>query len=298
MTYGLCNTIAPDTYYISEDGRCFKSKSVSNLVACTGTNCMNNLLDYSGTNKIIYVENNLLSCLDTEETRYLNFLALNFDASDLTTLFQDTAGTIPAKNIGDNIGRWNTTSLTKYSTYAYVDYTRHSAPKLETFTSGTIGLNFYPSVSSYMVWEVKLSRVYNATCIIVFKQTRSENVGHIINSDRSWLSLNENVVEFIYTNNSPYAYKFPINYPIIYIVIGNNTTSITRCYIYANQLMQQISPDLAYSSSLRTWKMATLGGYRADNNFILAEIKLFSKVMPFTELSTECEALRIKWNIP
>jgi len=69
LTYGLCNTIAPNTYYISEKGKCFKSKSMADLVPCTSTNCMNNLLDYSNTNRIQYVEDNLTSCDTSYDTR-------------------------------------------------------------------------------------------------------------------------------------------------------------------------------------------------------------------------------------
>lgn len=302
LTLNTCNVIAPNTYYILEDTRCFKSKGINDLTTCTSENCMNNLSDYTKTNKIEYVDANFTSCIDGDETRILNPLVLHFDTSDLTTLFKDRAGTDPATSINDNIYRWNTTSSSKISTYGYVkDYYNYS-PKLSQFTEGTIGLDFGTSTNQIsLFFEPKLSGVSNITCFYVFKITQNGDIGHILNSNRSYLRSGSQVIECMYTSDTAYNYSFRSFIPIIYVITGNSRTLKTNCYIYNNGLVA-ISPDLTYSTMFKTWSVATIGRawlYGDNTNyFIVSEIKIYNYVMSESTILTECAALKTKWNIP
>lgn len=68
-SFGMCNTIASDAYYIliDDEDRCFKAKS--RITNCS--DCMQRLPEFSKRNRIASVDNNFESCNPSIDTRFL-----------------------------------------------------------------------------------------------------------------------------------------------------------------------------------------------------------------------------------
>lgn len=67
ITNDTCTSIAPNSYYITNDNRCFKSVDKPTICA---TGCMDQLLTFNASNKSTTFGNNFISCSLTAETRF------------------------------------------------------------------------------------------------------------------------------------------------------------------------------------------------------------------------------------
>lgn len=231
-------------------------------------------------------------------------LITQFDSSDLSTLFQDTAGTIPVTTVGQVVRCWKSTSQSKIS----VNATASSAnAKLATFTTGTSAIDFNPLYNDGTVYTYthNLSAYSNASYIAVFYLTLDSVIGHVLSNGDALLAESGNVHESFYTNvaganggRTAYSYVMPIGVPYIYAVTANSTTSKTKCYRYTTSLTQ-ISPDLPYGTLYKTTTTKYLGLVHntSISYFKLAEIKIYGSCIPDSMIVSECEALKTKWNI-
>lgn len=304
LTMDICNTIAPDTYYIADGGVCFKSKSANELITCITGNCMNNLQDYSKTNKVQFVEDNMISCDPLRETRFIISLVIHFDASDLTTLFKNIDCTNVVTRVGDSIGCWKTTSDSALAVNAISQNGSNS--RLSVFTPGTSAVDLRPDLGNgtWFKYNCDISSVNNVTNILVLIRTSKERTGHPLNFGTAWFDERDGVVmENFYTNaalwsRTVYNYRFPYKVPIIYVVTANYETLKTKNYRYITSLAQ-ITPDLPYGTEFKTRNPKIFGLEGSTyNNFMIAEMKLFNRILSDGEITNECKSLITKWNIP
>lgn len=230
-------------------------------------------------------------------------LITQFDASDLSTLFKDTAGTIPVTAVGDVVGCWKATSQ---SPIAAVATGVNLNSRLATYTTGTTSVDFAPSGNFvYFTFGTtfNISAYYNATYIAILYRTTASDTGHFINMAGAWLESGGDLYECFYTNSaldyggrSAYTYTIPNGVPFIYIVTANVASAKTKCYRYTTSLTQ-VSPDLPYGSNYRT-NTKTLGANFTTTFCKLAELKMYGSTLSNEKIASECELLKSKWNIP
>lgn len=303
----ICNNIAPSTYYISDDGRCYKSKDESSLVPCTEDNCMSTLLDYSKNNKIAFVDNNFISCLDGLDTRMSGVLVVHFDASIASTVNTDANCSRPASAQNDFIRCWKSTSQGYYSNISAVQ--RNNAnPMLTTFTKNTKAIDIMVNQGGgYYEYVCDMTKFKSVTAIAVFKITTSASiVGHPLGSNAGYIRYNTTQVsEQFYTSTgttgiSRYQYVFPTFTPLIYVVTADYASQSTNCYRYVSNLIKLNSVALQYSTNIQDSSSKYIGStpdWGGYNYLALAEIKIYGNVLNDEDLIIECEALKTKWNV-
>ena len=283
-------------YMYSNTNNCLKVKDYNTNVSWLA-NAFATPMTITQTNLDKY----FMSCSNTINTmpEIITYLLLiQFDSSDLTTLFKDTIGTKPVTSIGDSVKCWKmTTNCVGAGTSATIVA---GSPVLSYFTLNTKAVNFMQD--GYYNFQYNLSTVMNATLIIVMSYTGKYS-GHPWNTvdNAGWINYENNVYETFYTNSSSYnrtnySYILPSGVPFIYIVSANKTANTTKCYTYISNKLTNIATLTYGNNNSLSSNNKGLSSYSGYNNFRLAELLVYNYTMTEQQITTKVTELQTKWN--
>ena len=239
----------------------------------------------------------------------IGILLLQFDASNLSTLFKDKTGTTPASAINDVVLCWKTTADSLGSNISAI-VQQTLTPKISSFTTNMNAINFAAGGIGNYLYTYNLSTVNDATLLIVFSITGTY-ASHPWNQGLSWIryATSSTYESFYISNDSQglgrYRYSYsglPLNKPFIYIVSANSVTKLTTCYKYESSILTKII-DLPYGTISKSDSNHYIAGPVGNEvnqypNFKLAEMLVYNYAMTPTDITTKASELRIKWNLP